>query len=135
MKEERNKLRKRSSQKQLNVRKLAELLREGYMKEFYKIANRVLMIRTSNPLVRRIKKGNKNEEEIIEDRIIVEEEIAKYFKTIYKRPEHMREEPIIDEEMKGGDSSEEIMNIYTTPEIFRLADITEAIKSSNFNKG
>ena len=52
------------------------------MKEFYKIANRVLMIRTSNPVVRRIKKGNENEEEIIEDRILVEEEIANYFKTI-----------------------------------------------------
>ena len=47
----------------------------------------------------------------------------------------MREEPTIDEEMKGGESSEEIMNIDTTSEIFRLADITEAIKYSNFNKG
>ena len=114
---------------------LAELLREGDMKEFYKIANRVLMIRTSNPVVRRIKKGNENEEEIIEDRILVEEEIANYFKTIYKRPEHMREEPIIDEEMKGGESNEETMNIDTTSEIFRLADIVEATKCSNFNKG
>ena len=105
------------------------------MKEFYKIANRVLMIRTSNPVVRRIKKGNENEEEIIEDRILVEEEIANYFKTIYKRPERMREEPIIDEEMKGGESNEETMNIDTTSEIFRLADIIEAIKCSNFNKG
>ena len=119
----------------MNVKKLAELLREGDMKDFYKIANRVLMIRTSNPVVRRIKKSNENEEEIIEDRILVEEEIANYFKTIYKRPEHMREEPIIDEEMKGGEPSEEIMNIDTTSEIFRLADITEAIKCSNFNKG
>jgi hypothetical protein len=119
----------------LNVRKLAELLREGNMKEFYKIANKVLMIRTSNPVVRRIKKGNENEEEIIEDRNLVEEEIANYFKIIYKRPEHMREEQTIDEEMKGGESSEEIMNIDTTSEIFRLADITEAIKCSNFNKG
>jgi len=111
------------------------LLREGDMKEFYKIANRVLMIRTSNPVARRIKKGNENEEEIIEDRILVEEEIANYFKTIYKRPEHMREEPIIDEEMKGGESNEETMNINTTSEIFRLADIIEAIKCTNFNKG
>ncbi len=37
--------------------------------------------------------------------------------------------------MKGGHPREEIMNIDTTSEIFRLADITEAIKSSNFNKG
>ena len=47
----------------------------------------------------------------------------------------MREEPIIDEEMKVGESNEEIMNIDTTSEIFRLADIIEAIKCSNFNKG
>ena len=119
----------------MNVKKLAELLREGNIKEFYKIANKVLMVRTNNPVVRRIKKGNENEEEIIEDRILVEEEIANYFKTIYKRPEHMREEPTIDEEMKGGESSEVIMNIDTTSDIFRLADIAEAIKCSNFNKG
>ena len=119
----------------MNIRKLAELLREGNMKEFYKIANKVLMVRTSNPVVRRIKKVNENEEEIIEDRNLVEEEIANYFKIIYKRPEHMREEQTTDEEMKGGESSEEIVNIDTTSEIFRLADITEAIKCSNFKKG
>ena len=66
------------------------------MKEFYKIANKVLMIRTSNPVVRRIKKGNENEEEIVKDWTLVEAEIANNFKIIYKRPEHMREEPIID---------------------------------------
>ena len=85
------------------------------------------------PLVER--SVRKEEEEIIEDRILVEEETANYFKMIYKIPEHMREEPIIDEEMKGGESNEEIMNIDTTSEIFRLADIKEAIKCSNFSKG
>ena len=105
------------------------------MKEFYKIANRVLMIRTSNPVVRRIKKGNENEVEITEDRILVEKEIANYFKMIYKRPEHMREELTIDEEMKGEESCEVTMNIDTTSDIFRLDDITEAIRCSNFNKG
>ena len=68
----------------MNVRKLAELLREGNIKEFYKIANKVLMVRTNNPVVRRIKKGNENEEEIIEDQVLVEDEIANYFKAIYK---------------------------------------------------
>ena len=63
--------------KQLNVKKLAELLREGEMKEFYKIANKVLMIRTSNPVVRRLKIGIEGEEEIVEYRILVEEEISK----------------------------------------------------------
>ena len=47
----------------------------------------------------------------------------------------MREESIIDEEMKGGEANEETMNIDTTSETFRLADIVEAIKCSNFNKG
>ena len=68
--------------KQLNVKKLAELLREGDMKEFYKVANKVLMIRTSNPVVRRLRIGNEGEEEIIEDRVLVEEEVSKYFKTM-----------------------------------------------------
>ena len=121
--------------KQLNVRKLAELLREGDMKEFYKIANKVLMIRTSNPVVRRLKIGIEGEEEVIEDRILVEEAIANYFKTIYKRQEHLVNINEEDEEMKEDTSSPEIMNIDTSSEKFRLADISEAIKSCNFNKG
>ena len=40
-----------------------------------------------------------------------------------------------DEEMKGDISSPEIMNIDTSSEIFRLTDISEAVKCSNFNKG
>ena len=121
--------------KQLNVKKLAELLREGDMKEFYKVANKVLMIRTSNPVVRRLRIGNEGEEEIIEDRVLVEEEISKYFKTIYKRPEHLANNNGEDEEMKGDISSSESMNIDTSSEIFRFTDISEAVKCSNFNKG
>ena len=121
--------------KQLNVKKLAELLREGDKKEFYKIANKVLMIRTSNPVVRRLRIGNEGEEEIIEDRVLVEEEISKYFKTIYKRPERLANINGEDEEMKGDISSSESMNIDTSSEIFRFTDITEAVKCSNFNKG
>ena len=49
------------------------------MKEFYKIANKVLMIRASNPVVRSIKTGIEGEEEVTEDRVLVEEAIAKYF--------------------------------------------------------
>ncbi len=121
--------------KQLNVKKLAELLREGNMKEFYKIANKVLMIRTSNPVVRRLRIGNEGEEEIIEDRVLVEEEISKYFKTIYKRPERLANINEEDEEMKGDISSSESMNIDTSSGIFRFTDISEAVKCSNFNKG
>jgi len=114
---------------------LAELLREGDMKEFYKVANKVLMIRTSNPVVRRLRIGNEGEEEIIEDRVLVEEEISKYFKTIYKRLEHLANINGEDEEMKGDISSSERMNIDTSSEIFRFTDISEAVKCSNFNKG
>jgi len=105
------------------------------MKEFYKIANKVLMIRTSNPVVSRLRKGNEGEEEIIEDRVLIEEEISKYFKTIYKRPERSANINGEDEEMKGDISSSESMNIDTSSEIFRFTDITEAVKRSNFNKG
>ena len=79
---------------------LTDLMREGNMKEFYKVANKVLMIRTNNPVVRQLRKGIEGEEEIIEDRTLVEEEIANYFKEIYRRPEHMIGLPEDDEDMK-----------------------------------
>ena len=59
------------------------------MKEFYKIANKVLMIRASNPVVRSIKMGKEGEEEIIEDRVLAEEAIANYFIDIYKKPDYI----------------------------------------------
>jgi len=75
-------------------------MREGNMKEFYKVANKVLMIRTNNPVVRQLRKGTEGEEEIIEDRNLVEEAIASYFKDIYRRAEHMVGVPEDDEDMK-----------------------------------
>jgi hypothetical protein len=59
------------------------------MKEFYRTANRVLMIRTNNPVVRQLKMATENDEEILSDRVLVEEAIARYFKDIYKRPDHL----------------------------------------------
>ena len=79
---------------------LTDLMREGNIKEFYKVANKVFMIRTNNPVVRQIRKGTEGEEEIIEDRNLVEEAITNYFKEIYKRPEHMVGLPEDDEDMK-----------------------------------
>ena len=38
--------------KRFNVNLLTDLMREGNMKEFYNVANKVLMIRTNNPVVR-----------------------------------------------------------------------------------
>ena len=63
----------------------------------------------------------------------MEEAIANYFKEIYKRPDHMVGFPEDDEDMKV--KEEETMMIDTSSEIFRLADISEDIKSCNFNKG
>jgi len=59
------------------------------MKEFYKIANKVLMIRASNPVVHSIKLGIEGEEEVSEDRVLKEEGIANYFKGIYKKPDYI----------------------------------------------
>ena len=69
------------------------------MKEFYKIANKVLMIRTNNPVVRKLKQVINGEEETIEDRALVEGAIANYFKEIYRRPDHMQSHNEVDEEM------------------------------------
>ena len=71
------------------MKELVGFLRDGNMKEFYKIANKVLMIRASNPVVRSIKLGIEGEEEVIEDRILGEEAIANYFKDIYKKLDYM----------------------------------------------
>ena len=70
------------------------------MKEFYKVANKVLMIRTNNPVVRKIRIGTEGDEEIIEDPTLVEEAIANYFKEIYRRPDHMLGLPEEDKDMK-----------------------------------
>ena len=47
-----------------------------------------------------MRKGTEGDEETIEDRALVEEAIAEYFKEIYKRPEHLRTIQEEDEEMK-----------------------------------
>ena len=63
------------------------------MKEFYRLANKVLRIRTSHPVVKTIKKVAEGAEESIENRELVDAEIADYFKQIYKRPAHLVREP------------------------------------------
>jgi hypothetical protein len=59
------------------------------MKEFYLLANKVLRIHTSHPVVKTIKKVAEGAEETIEKRELVDAEIADYFKQIYKRLSHM----------------------------------------------
>ena len=72
---------------------MAELLEAGDMKEFYCLANKVLRIRTSHHVVKTIKKVGECAEETIENRELVDAEIADYFKQIYKRPAHLVREP------------------------------------------
>ena len=76
-----------------NQQELAQLLEAGEMKEFYHLANQVLRLRTSHPVVKSIKKGVEGAEEITEKRELVDQEIADYFKHVYKRPVHMVREP------------------------------------------
>ena len=59
---------------------MAELLEAGDMKEFYRLANKVLRIRTSHPVVKTIKKLAECAEEMIEKRELVDAKIADYFK-------------------------------------------------------
>ena len=63
------------------------------MKEFYRLADQVLRLQTSHPVVKTIRKGEEGAEEIIEKKELVDREIADYFKQIYKRPTHMVRKP------------------------------------------
>ena len=61
------------------------------MKEFYRVANKVLRIKRNHPVVSRVKRENEaGESEIFEDRMQVDQAIASYFEGIYKRPDHMQ---------------------------------------------
>ena len=60
------------------------MLRDGRMKEFYEVANRLMRIKRSNPVVTRVKKTNDSgEDEVFEDRPHVERVISEYFNVIY----------------------------------------------------
>jgi methionyl-tRNA formyltransferase len=69
---------------------LSTLLKEGRMKEFYALANKVMRIKRSNPVVTKVKRISDNGDvEIFEEKTQVEKAISDYFTEIYKRPEHM----------------------------------------------
>ena len=52
-----------------NVKDLNILLREGKMKEFYQVANKVLRIKRNHPVVSRVKRDNETgDPEVFEDR-------------------------------------------------------------------
>ena len=56
-----------------NLKDLGTLLREGKMKEFYKIANKVLMVKSNHPVVTKVKCNTPNgDPEIFEEKTLVE---------------------------------------------------------------
>ena len=73
-----------------NLHDLGTLLRECRMKEFYDVANRVMRIKRSNPVVTKVKRDTASgDTEIFEERGPVESVIADYFTKVYRRPNHM----------------------------------------------
>ena len=77
-----------------DVQNLTHLLRGGEMKEFYKVANKILKIKRSNPVVNKVQRENMNGDiEVITEKVEVDNAIAEYFTDIYKRPSHMQLRP------------------------------------------
>jgi hypothetical protein len=80
------------------------------MKEFYKIANKVLRIKRNHPVVSRVKRENEGQDpEVFEDRRMVDQTIDNYFVEVYKRPDHMQAhlEQEVDENV---DMADEMIN-------------------------
>jgi hypothetical protein len=98
------------------------------MKEFYALANKVMRIKRSNPVVTKVKRTSDNGDvEIFEEKTQVEKAISDYFTDIYKRPEHM-----MVQGDDGANDDEEMIDTMTT---FTNDDVITATKCSNFNKG
>ena len=116
-----------------NLKDLGTLLREGKMKEFYNVANKVLMIKSNHPVVTKVKRDTPSgDPEIFEEKARVEQAIAEYFAEIYRRPEHMH----LPEEVKGqGGDVDMLEDSINTTALFSFEDVVEATKQSNFNKG
>jgi len=120
-----------------DVQNLTKLMRENRLKEFYQLANKVLRIKRSHPVVTRVTRiDNRGEIEVIDDKSAAEQAIAEYFTNIYKRPDHMMPSAgdidfnvDTDEEMKGEDDQLDELPLFSTEEV------DNAAKSSNFNKG
>ncbi len=96
-----------------DVQTLTRLYHEHKLKEFYQLANKVLRIKRSHPVVTRVMKTDEHGDvEAINDKSAAECAIAEYFTKVYKRPEHMPAQSRIDPEddiVMGVDSDDEIM--------------------------
>jgi hypothetical protein len=78
------------------------------MKEFYQVANKVLMIKRNNPVVTKVKRETETgETEIFEEKQLVEGAIGEYFSSIYRRPIHMAIDGLNDEQLEDVEMMEE----------------------------
>ena len=62
---------------------LGRLYRDGQLKEFYKIAERLMRVKGSNSVVTKL---IMEEGTVIEDKELVNDEIRKYFEDVYRAP-------------------------------------------------
>ena len=92
---------------------LGRLYRDGQLKEFYKVAERLMRVKGSNPVVTKL---IMDEGTVIEDKELVNDEIRKYFEDVYRAP-------------AGWADRMEIV------EDFSYDDIYEATRVCSFNKG
>ena len=98
----------------------------GNIKEFYATAEKVLRVESGNPVVKSVIK----KDQLISERDQVDQAIADYFQEVYGRDEPM------------ADSDADIL-MWTRLEaaaeatlgMFTDADVVEAMRASNFNKG
>jgi hypothetical protein len=78
------------------------------MKEFYQVANKVLMIKRNHPVVTKVKRETETgEPEIFEEKQLVEGAIGEYFANIYKRPEHIPIDGLDDGQIEDIEMMEE----------------------------
>ena len=96
------------------------------MKEFYQVANKVLMIKRNHPVVTKVKRETESgETEIFEERQLAEGAIGEYFANIYRRPTHMAIDGLDDEKPEDTEMIEEQIN---TEAMFSLEDIRDDTK-------
>jgi hypothetical protein len=105
-----NELRKTS-----DIHNLTQMLRSGDMKGFYKTAERVMRVKTANPVVMKI---TTDTDEVIDDKDDVDRHIKEYFEAIYKAPNEWADRMVISESNNESNQREH----------FNINDIEDAMR-------
>ena len=100
---------------------LGRLYRDGQLKEFYKVAERLMRVKGSNPVVTKL---IMDEGTVIEDKELVNDEIRKYFEDVYRAPAGWADRMEIVEDFNS-----------CTAITFSDDDKYEATRVCSFNKG